>query len=359
MSRVATPASRRIRLEDVARQAGVSVATASQALSEKSGQYRISTDVIERVRQTAQELDYSPNRLVRSMQGRGTHILSFFNGYRTRTPQDLYMNTLGTALERAAGRLGYDLLIHCDFSRSPQEIYQHLNGGIADAVLFFAPQPDDPLLALLKNSRLKTVLIGGQVEGSLPQVVEDVEGGMQQVAQQLLKAGHREIGVLFDDSKSPDFPQRVGFLRQELARQGVALPETCITDFAELAAHLEAKTAPTALFCPRDRLAYLLLDQCTEHGIRIPEQLSLVGYDGLPWETQSGHTVASVKVDIEALAEAAIAQAVALVQGESPLPQVQYLPTSFLAGTTLGAVPTGAASQHNTTPGPRYSEVNP
>jgi hypothetical protein len=64
-------------------------------------------------------------------------------------------------------------------------------------------------------------------------------------------------------------------------------------------------------------------------------------------------------VDIEALAEAAITQAVALVLGESPLPQIQYLPTSFLAGTTLGVVPAGATSRRTTTPGPRYSEVNP
>jgi DNA-binding LacI/PurR family transcriptional regulator len=358
MSRVAKPASRRIRLEDVARQAGVSVATASQALSEKSAQYRISADVIQKVRQTAQELDYAPNRLVRSMQGRQSHILSFFNGYRTRTPQDLYMNTLGTALERAAGSRGYDLLVHCDFTRSPQEIYQHLNGGISDAVLFFAPQPDDPLLALLKNSRLTTVLIGGQLEGTLPQVLDDAAGGMRQVAEALVARGHRRIGVIHDDIKNPDFPLRVGLLQRELARLGVALPETSVYTFEKLLRQLASDDAPTALFCPRDSLAYQLLDLCTEHQLAVPERLSVIGYDGLPWETISGHVAASVKVDIEALAQAAIAQAVARITGESPLPLIQYLPTSLLAGTTLGAVPTGAASGPHTTPGPFHSEVN-
>jgi len=359
MSRVAKSASRRVRLEDVARQAGVSVATASLVLSEKSAQYRLSTEVTERVRQTAIELDYTPNRLVRSLQGRQTHVLSFFNGYRTRTPQDLYMNTLNTALERAAGSRGYDLLIHCNFARSPEDIYQHLNGGLADALLFFAPQPEDPLLALLKKSRLPTVVIGGQVEGTLPQVVDDVAGGMRQVAERLVALGHQRIGILRDDSQSPDFLQRVVLLRQGLAELGVLLPEDCLYELTEVTDRLQQPGAPTAFFCPRDSLAYQLLDHCAAQGIRVPQQLSVVGYDGLTWGSTTGHTASSVKVDIEAMAETAIDLLVARITGESELPLVHYLPTAFLEGTTLGPAPTGTGPESAQHPGLTPSEVNP
>ncbi|MCX6368300.1 MAG: LacI family DNA-binding transcriptional regulator [Armatimonadetes bacterium] len=352
MSRVAKSASRRVRLEDVALQAGVSVATASLALSDKSAQYRISTDVTARVQKAAQDLDYTPNRLVRSMQRGQTHILSFFNGYRTRTPQDLYMNTLCTALERAAGSQGYDLLIHCDFARSPEQIYQHLNGGIADAVLFFAPQVNDPLLALLKKSRLPTVLIGGQVDGTLPQVTDDVESSMRLVAEQLVAQGHHRIGVIHDDSNSPNFPQRLGLLRKELAALKVTLQEDCLYFLGEIGALLQKDDAPTAFFCPRDSLAYQLLDICTEHGIAVPDRLSVVGYDGLPWGAISGHVVTSVKVDIDALAQAAVARMVAQLGGESELPLIQLLPTALLVGTTLGAVPTGTTLSTDRRPGP-------
>jgi LacI family transcriptional regulator len=350
MERALKPPPRRIRLEDVAHQAGVSVATASLALSDKSVQYRISTDVTERVRKAARELDYTPNRLVRSMQRGQTHILSFFNGYRTRTPQDIYMNTLCTALERAAGSRGYDLLVHCDFTRSPEQIYQHLNGGIADAVLFFAPQDNDPLLALLKKSRLPTVLIGGKIEGALPQVTDDVEAGMRLVAQRLVEQGHRKIGVLYE-SANPNYTQRVGLLRGELALLGVTLCEDRFYTLEGIEGILKGDNPPTALFCSRDRLAYYLLDRCTKHGISVPERLSIVGYDGLPWETISGHRAASVKVDIEALAEAAVARMVAQLSGHNELPLIQYFPTTFVEGTTLGAAPTGATS------GPRQHPV--
>jgi LacI family transcriptional regulator len=186
-----------------------------------------------------------------------------------------------------------------------------------------------------------------------------VAGGMRQVAERLVAQGHRQIGVLYDDSKSPDFPQRVGLLRKELGRLGVTLPEASVYGFEEIEPLLQKPDAPTALFCPRDRLAYQLLDLCSVRGIAVPEQLSVVGYDGLPWETISGHTAASVKVNIEALAEAAIACVVAHLGGESTLPLVQYLPTTFVEGTTLGAVPTGTAPMLMQHPVPNHSEVNP
>ncbi|MGC4043026.1 MAG: LacI family DNA-binding transcriptional regulator [Armatimonas sp.] len=339
MSNGTTLPRRRTRLVDVANQAGVSIATASQALSGKPGQYRISADVTQRVQDTAKELGYAPNRLVRSMQGRQTHILSFFNGYRTRTPQDAYMNTLSTALERAAGSRGYDLLIHCDFSRSPQEIHEHLNGGIADAVLFFAPRAHDPLLTLLKDSRLPTLLIGGQVDGVLPQVTSDVEGGMRLVAERLVAFGHRNIRVLHDEGNTPEFYRRVSLLRQELGKYGVDLPAHCICQQDEMHALVNAAEPVTALFCPRDSLAYHFLDYCAEQGISVPQQLSVIGYDGLPWETRTGHTVASVRVNIEGMAEAAVERTIALLRGEA-LSTLYFLPTDFLEGTTLGQAPT-------------------
>jgi DNA-binding LacI/PurR family transcriptional regulator len=333
---------RRTRLSDVAKRAGVSVATASQSLAGKPGQYRISTDVVERVRRCAQELGYAPNRLVRSLQGGQSHVLSFFNGYRTRTPEDLYMNTLATALERAVGRRGYDLLVHCDFSRPAQEICEHLNGGIADAVLFFAPRLDDPLLALLKRSNLPVVLLGGQRDDTLAQVIEDASGGLESLAERLVALGHRRIGVLGDDSESPEFPARLTLLREALARRGAALEQERLAGQDALFTRLKEGDPPTALFCPRDSLAYAALDACQERGIAVPERLSIVGYDGLPWKTHTGHTVTSVRVDLEAMAEAAVQCALALLSSQETLSPVHYLPTDLIEGTTLGEARPGS-----------------
>src|SRR5579863_8684747 len=142
----------RTRLHEVASLAGVSVSTVSLVLAGKADRLRISESTRARVRGAAEDLNYAPNLLTRSLRRGRTHVLSFYSTFRLREESDLYMDTLSSAIERAGGEAGYDILVHCNFGRSPKEIYQFLNGGLADGLILFAPQPDDPLLALLHKS---------------------------------------------------------------------------------------------------------------------------------------------------------------------------------------------------------------
>src|SRR5439155_25572927 len=90
-------------LKEIAWEAGVSVSTASVVLSGKAAQRRISRAVQRRVQEVARQHDYSPNLLVRSLQEGRTHILSFYNAFGHRHRDDLHMDRLSTAIERAAG----------------------------------------------------------------------------------------------------------------------------------------------------------------------------------------------------------------------------------------------------------------
>lgn len=184
-------------LSDIAALAGVSVSTASLVLSDKAKQRRLSDDVIERVRKVAAELDYSPNLLVQSLQQGRTHTISFFNGFRQRSQDDLYMDRLSTAIEQAGGRLGYDILVFCVFKRTAEETYRHLNGGRCDGMIFFAAEEKDPLLPFLRSSRLPVVLVNSiDSAGALSSVRDDVRSGMSQVADRLVALGHRRIAAL-------------------------------------------------------------------------------------------------------------------------------------------------------------------
>jgi LacI family transcriptional regulator len=157
MATKSSQATSRSTLAQVARQAGVSTATASLVLRGKGETHRIASETRARVRRAAEELDYAPNLLVRSMQKGSTQVLSFFNAYREpNEPTDIYLGHLLTAIQRATGERGCDLLVHCDFSREPRETYSFLNGGRADGLLLFAPEVEEPLLPLLRRSRLPT-----------------------------------------------------------------------------------------------------------------------------------------------------------------------------------------------------------
>lgn len=345
MGRTTKPNSHRTRLEDVARQAGVSVTTASLALSDKSAQYRISEAVVERVRATALSLDYTPNRLVRSLQRGSTHILSFVNGFRNRLVNDIYMDRLSTAIERAAGSHGYDILVNCDFSRTPRAMYQHLNGGVVDGVLLFAPTPDDPLLSSLRTSRLPVVLINAHdTESKLSSVRDDVALGMRLVADRLAALGHRRIAAFTETEEnraSRDTAERVTLLRQFLLEHDIELTESNVCPYykgqsdALLQQLLTGPDAVTAIFCWRDRLAYFVLEDCDRLGISVPEQVSVIGYDGLMWPAVTRHTVASVHVDLESLADAAVTLLLRQLAAEVVVPELVRLPVVLKDGTTL------------------------
>lgn len=336
----------RATLDEVAKRAGVSRTTASLVLSGKASRHRISEETLRRVKEAAQELDYSPNLLVRSLQRGRTHVLSFFNAFRLRTVNDLYMDRLSTAIERAAGKLGYDVLVHCDFSRPPAETYRFLNGGRADGLLLFAPLPDDPLLPLLRRSRLPVVLINVRdSEGVLPWVRDDMESGMRQVAETLTALGHRRVAAIIEEgSDFRDAVPRVRLLQQYLRALGGDLPEHRILSYwserQKILEHLFRETEPpTAIFCWRDWLAYRLLEDCDHLGIEVPAQLSVVGYDGLHWPATTRHIAASVHVDLDALAEASVYLLHQYITGEREDYADLAIPVQLRHGTTLDAAP--------------------
>lgn len=336
----------RTTLSEVAKRAGVSRTTASLVLSGKASGHRISEETRRRVKEVAQELDYSPNLLVRSLQRGRTHVLSFFNAFRLRTVNDLYMDRLSTAIERAAGKLGYDVLVHCDFSRPPEETYRFLNGGRADGLLLFAPLPDDPLLPLLRRSRLPVVLVNAcDEEGILSSVRDDVESGMRQVAEVLVRLGHRHVAAIIEEgSDFRDAIPRVRLLQRYLRELDSDLPEERIASYwsertGVLAHLLSAPDPPTAIFCWRDWLAYRILEDCNQLGIEVPTQLSVIGYDGLHWPATTRHIAASVHVDLDRLAEAAVNLLHRIIVGEQETYADVAIPVEIQRGTTLDAPP--------------------
>jgi LacI family transcriptional regulator len=336
--------SRRITLKEIATMAGVSVSTASLALSGKGAQQRISPAVEERVREIARQHDYAPNLLVRSLQRGRTQVMGFYSAFRNREPNDIYMDRLTSAIERAAGQLHYDVLIHCDFSRPSADLYQALNGGRFDGLLFFGPDDHESLLPALRTSRLPTVMVNhADPGGKLSSVTDDMLDGMRQVVEALVQRGHRRIAAVAGPPWS-DASRRIVALRRGLAAYDVHMADTDIVHIRQdepeeaeqaLRSLLIATHPPTALFCWHDRLGYQLLEACDRLRIAAPEQLSLIGYDGLHWPSTSRHVLASVEVNLDVLARTAVHLLDDLITNVVSAPVMQTYPVTLSCGTTL------------------------
>jgi len=341
------PIHKRVTLAEVAKASKVSLATASAVLNGKSSVVRISDETRNRVMAAAETLDYTPNLLVRGIQSGRTGVISFFNAFRTRTIGDLYMDRLSATLEVAAGELGYDLLMHCNFRRTAAETYRFLNGGQADGVLVFAPIEDDPLLPYLRTSTLPTVLVNSSdPEGILASVRDDVRGAMDALAEQLVQLGHRRIQPVLEDAiVGTDAFDRIRFLRLALADRGLELMSefVAISDPDALAPQLKAiaarPDAPTAFFCWRDYLAYRFIEAAEIAGIDVPGDISVVGYDGLHWPGSSPHIAASIHIDLQQLAQRSVQMIDAIIRHQPQTERQALVDAEIVQGTTLGPPP--------------------
>lgn len=336
----------RVTLREIARDAGVSITTASVVLSGKGVQERISPEVIERVLTCARQNDYAPNLLVRSMQKGRTHIIGFYNSFRTYFPRDYYYNNVKEGLEIGVRRHGYNLLLFCAPETSIENLYQQLNGGLCDGLILFGPHQDDPLLPLLRQSRMPSVLLNHiDSEGILSSVTDDWQEGIRQIATSLYELGHRRIGAITSEpGHRNDAAVRVKMLGHALGSLGISLRteniaplkaynlESAIDTVSTLMAQPEP---PTAIFCWHDMAGYDVLRACRHLGIKVPEQLSLVGYDGIQWQSEYGHWLSSVHVDIVRQSTLAVDVLDRLVQGEVKQPIQQVCPILFQPGTTL------------------------
>lgn len=342
----------RTTLSKVAVLAGVSTSTVSLVLSGKGDQRRIPQETRDRVRQAAEDLNYAPNLLTRSLRRGRTNVLSFFTSFRHREWGDLYMDRVSSAVETAGGEFGYDILVHGNFRRSLKEMYQFLNGGMADGLLLFAPQPDDPLLEMLRRSPLPVVLVNGRDPlGQYSSARDEVEQGIELVVDAFLDAGHRRIAALGSvGADVRDSDDRIVRFRQSLERRGLGLPDGAVAWVEKdprpgLEKILAGPEPPTALFCWHDWIAYRALEALESMGVDVPGELSIIGYDGLHWPSTSRHICTSIEVDLRAIAHAAVRLLDQSIADPSAESAHEIVPVRLRPGTTLAAPASLATEQ--------------
>ncbi len=339
----------RARLKDIAQETGFSVSTVSLVLRGKALERRISAQVEQQIQEVARKHDYSPNLLVQSLQNGLTGNLCFYNAFGFRDAGDLYIDGLTSSVERAAGLHHYDVLVHSNFARSDEETYHKIRGGYVDGLIFFGPDQNSQLLDLLRKSSFPTVLwLQRDHKNMLSSVCDDMESGMKQVAQVLSELGHKRVYAWAGDRDRTDSTRRINTLRHHLAKWGIELPseaellaisngpQTRVEIIRELMAK---KKPPTAIFCWHDRLGYEILEACSQAGVSVPEQLSLVGYDGVYWPSQSHHKLASVVVNMDEIATTAVKVLDDLIHKRQHAPLVNTIPVGFSTGTTLSVAP--------------------
>jgi LacI family transcriptional regulator len=311
-----------VTLHDVAAYAGVSAMTASRALS---GEGAVSRRSKTKVMAAAAALDYVPNVSARVMRGARSNVL----GIMLNDLTSAHLNAVVMAISSAVRSHHRDLVIYNMFytNEAPREGSSvNLLGGVCDGFLVLQGITDD-LLRVLEKSTKPVVLVNfWRAPTSLPVVRADNFVSARDAVRHLIELGHRRIAFIGGTQNSGQSSQRQQGYLAALAGHGIEpVPQWMETGNFSHQSGLEAgkrllslRVRPTAIFAASDRVAFGVMEAARDAGLRLPQDLSIVGYDDIDAAALADPPLTSIRPPLERLAEVAVQELIARIDN---LPQ--------------------------------------
>jgi len=272
-------------IKDVASLAGVSTTTVSHVLNEVPGK-RINSETRGRVKLAADELSYRPNRLAQGLRLQRTHTFGFVSDAVGATP---YAGLTILGAQRAAADNG-SLLMFMNSGLDPEleerEVRALLDRRV-DGVVYASDYHRQVTLPSSLRRTAAVLVDATSDDSSIPSVVPDEVGGALTAVRELATYGHRAIGFLNNEDDIPATHLRLEGWKRGLKESGVPFdPGMVIAEKSDAAAGYRAATRlldrpgrPTAVFCFNDRIAMGAYQAAADLGLRIPDDLSIVGFD--------------------------------------------------------------------------------
>jgi len=337
-------------ITEVARLAGVSIATASRVVS--AADYPVSASTRERVLIAAKELDYVPNALARGLLKSQIPVV----GVIVHDITDPYFAEVVRGVEDAAESGGY-LVITCSSERdgAREASYVRLLRSMrAAGVIFAGSGLDDPAsveelprhVAALRASGAAVVHLSPHALGA-PEISVDNQAGIASLVAALVGLGHTRIAFLAGPSWLYVARERLEGYRRGLADAGIAADDDLIveTGFSAdagaravdelLAMHAQPGSDFTAIVCANDLLALGTLQRLHEHGIDVPRDVSVAGFDDIPVAALTAPSLSTVRLPLRDMGRRGFEAAIRVLDGERVEPAL--LPTEVILRDSTAA----------------------
>ncbi|NNE89779.1 MAG: LacI family DNA-binding transcriptional regulator [Silicimonas sp.] len=293
LTRSNTGQARRVKknvtLKDIARETGVHVSTVSRALT-PNARASLSTEIVSKIRETAERLGYRPNRLASGLRTNRTMSVGVMIPDITNSLFPPIVRGIESVLEPA----GYTSIVVNTDSDADREarLYDVLRERGVDGIINAAVHRIDPA-ALQVFDEIPVVTINRRVESaSLPAVISDDAGGIRMAVDHLMENGHKVIAhIAGPETLSTGVDRRKAF-EAAMEAHGVKASEYHVAKAAHYIEDegvrctedlLDADASITALVCANDRLALGALDAISRRGLRCPDDMSITGFNDIPF----------------------------------------------------------------------------
>ncbi|MFG6415690.1 LacI family DNA-binding transcriptional regulator [Roseateles sp. DC23W] len=325
-------------IKDVAREAGVSVATVSRALN---GAENVLPDTRQRIVEVARELRYAPSGAARSLITRKTDTV----GALLPDLHGEFFSELIRGIDQAARARGLHLLLsssHDDANEAAAAL-RAMNGRV-DGLVVMSPHADDDFLAQNLPHNLPAVLLNSGVRRPSQRVFAiDNFGGAREMTEHLVRTGRRRIAFLGGPAANFEARERERGYRAGLGKS--AKPWLLAGDFSESAGErtgaallaMPAAERPDAVFAANDIMAIGLLGALQAGGVRVPEDIALAGFDDIPVARYVSPALTTMQVPIAALGGQALDALADALDGAAAGTDATVMPVQLVVRRSCGS----------------------
>jgi LacI family transcriptional regulator len=305
---------------DVAREAGVSYSTVSRTLS---GYEFVKSSTKEKVLQAAEKLGYVPNQQARSLAGGRSNLI----GVLVPALSNSYVSEILRGVDEELAKSNYNLILYTTHRHQGKEstYVATIMNGAAEGLILVVPMIAQSYLDALREQDFPHVLIDQSDKTEKSSAVNGTNWqGAYEAAQYLINLGHRRIGFVAGLSGLNSAAERLDGFATALSEHGIPLRNEFIVEggfrekwgYRAAEAILSLPELPTAIFAANDLSAFGTIEAIREHGLRIPEDISVVGFDDVPQASQVYPKLTTVRQPLDQMGREAVT--LLLEQLESP-----------------------------------------
>ncbi len=316
---------RQLSIKDIARIARVSHPTVSRALQNSP---LVNAKTAEKIRRIADEAGYRASAVARGLVTRRTRTI----GLVVTTVADPFASEVVCGVEQTANDHGYSVFL-ADSNADPErerKVVQAFAERRVDGILVTSSRVGALYLPMLAQMQVPIVLVNDQYPGAFVHsvMIANFEG-MRAAAGHLVELGHRRIAYLGDQfGYQSDAERLAGFraalesasipVRSQLIAHGDGKPEAAM---AAMKALLAAR--PTAICCYNDMTALGATHQLRAHGLRVPKDISVTGFDDLFFAAYLEPPLTTVRQPMRRMGQLAMESLLRLMSGEESVPQIR------------------------------------
>ncbi len=328
-------------LEEIALLSGVSRSTVSRVVNGSPG---VNPDTRAHVLDVIRQEGYRPNLSARSLASGRTNVLGVVIPIGAETlVEDPYFAALLNGIARAAdlhSRFVMLSLAQSDFLHRIDEVARQ---GIVDGVIISATQADDPFVTQLLESGATFVSVGRHDDERVSYVDIDNVASARQATAHLLRLGRRRVATISGPSYATPAIDRLQGYRDALENRGLSFEQALVqeADFTEAGGRAAMRELlphrPDAVFAMSDRMAVGALNELQSAGLRVPEDVAVVGFDDIPRARTTQPPLTTVRQDPRRIGATAVDLLLDLIDDPGAFGRRVVLPVEMVIRASCGA----------------------